>query len=73
MFLSAMKLPIISVLDLSSEKVREDVSLIKAGFSGCLTAVVYRYDNRLVGFILFYLFLEFYLFSSILFWADLCG
>ena len=57
MFLSAMKLPIISVLDLSSEKVRVEVSLIKAGFDGYLAAVVYRYDSRLVGFIMFYLFL----------------
>ena len=53
MFLLAMKLPIISDFDLSSEKVRAEVSLIKAGFDGCLAAVVYRYDSRLVGFILF--------------------
>ena len=53
MFLLAIKLPIISVLDLSSEKVRAEVSLIKAGFDGYLVAVVYRYDSRLVGFILF--------------------
>ena len=57
MFLSAMKLPIILVFDLSSEKVKVEVSLIKAGFDGCLVAVVYRYDSRLVGFIMFYLFL----------------
>ena len=57
MFLSAMKLPIILVFDLSSEKVKTEVSLKKAGLSGCFTAVVYRYDSRLVGFIMFYLFL----------------
>ena len=53
MFFLAMKLPIISVLDLSSEKVKVEVSLIKAGFDGYWVAVVYRYDSRLVGFILF--------------------
>ena len=57
MFLSAMKLPIILVFDLSSEKVKVEVSLIKAGLSGYRAAVVYKYDNRLVGFIMFYLFL----------------
>ena len=57
MFLSAMKLPIISVFDLSSEKVKVEVSLIKAGLSGYWAAVIYRYDSRFVGFILFYLFL----------------
>ena len=66
MFLSAMKLPIISVLDLSSEKVRVEVSPIKAGFAGYLVAVVYKYDSRLVGFILFYLFLYVCVFISVM-------